>query len=236
MSKSKSETARANGAKSRGPVTPEGRAKSSANSRSHGLTATYALLPGESEPEFDLLLDDYISQFQPASGVEMELVEVMVVACWRLRRLFAIETNLLDIEIARQREEIDEEFADLTKAARLASAFQKLSDQGHSMALMIRYEGSLNRSYDRAFKRLLELQANRQPPAPPSTKTKIRNEPTADPNLALDASAQPRRPDGTDTELRLSRRGHTEDFSATDRNQLPAGEDSFTEHTFGARQ
>ena len=195
MSKSKSETARANGAKSRGPVTPEGRAKSSANSRSHGLTANYALLPQESQQEFDLLRDGYINQFHPASDVEMEFVEVMVIACWRLRRLFAIESNLLDIEITRQREDLDEEFEDLSEPARLASAFQKLSDQGHSVALIIRYEGALNRSYDKAFKRLLELQSDHQSPAPPSTNIKMRNEPTVPPDLALDASAPPRQPE-----------------------------------------
>jgi len=191
MSKSKSETARANGAKSHGPVTPEGRAKSSANSRRHGLTAKYALLPGESEPEFDLLLDDYIHQFRPATGVEMELIEIMVVARWRLRRLLAVESHLFDMEIVRQQKPIDREFEDLPNHARLAWVFQKLADQGHSVALMIRYEGSLNRFYDKAFRQLLQLQSNRQSPSAPFTNTKIRNEPTADPDPALDASTRP---------------------------------------------
>ncbi len=81
----KIETARVNGAKSRGPATPEGRAKSSRNSLRHGLSAKTVLLPAESHEQFQLLLDAHIQQFQPASPVEMDLVEAMAVARWRLR-------------------------------------------------------------------------------------------------------------------------------------------------------
>ena len=82
----KTQSARANGAKSRGPATPEGRAKSSRNSLRHGLSAKSVLLPAESHEQFQLLLDAHIQQFQPANPVEMDLVEAMAVARWRLRR------------------------------------------------------------------------------------------------------------------------------------------------------
>jgi len=83
---SKAEAARANGAKSRGPATSEGRAKSSRNSLRHGLSAKSVLLPAESREQFHLLLDAHIQQFHPANPVEMDLVEAMAVARWRLRR------------------------------------------------------------------------------------------------------------------------------------------------------
>src|SRR6202035_4984399 len=94
----KSETARINGAKSHGPVTPEGKARSSANSRRHGLTAS-VLLKGESDEHFQLLLADFMNQFQPQTGVETGLVEMMAIARWRLRRLLSIETNLFELEM-----------------------------------------------------------------------------------------------------------------------------------------
>jgi hypothetical protein len=158
-SKLKSDTARTNGAKSRGPVTPEGRAKSSLNSRKHGLAAKYALFPDESAEEFQLLFDDYVKQFEPQTAVETELVEVMVIARWRLRRLLAIETNLFEVEMSRRDKQIDREFAALTEDPRLAWVFQKLADNGQSIAMLIRYEGAINRSYEKALKQLLLLQS-----------------------------------------------------------------------------
>jgi hypothetical protein len=171
-SKLKSDTARINGAKSHGPVTPEGRAKSSANSRKHGLAAKYALLPDESADEFQLLLDDYTGQFQPQTAVETELVEVMVIARWRLRRLLTIDTKLFEMEISRRGKHIDREFTGLNEDARLAWVFQKLADNGQSIAMLIRYEGSINRSYEKALKQLLSLQSlssqSRRPTPPPA--------------------------------------------------------------------
>jgi hypothetical protein len=164
----KSETARINGAKSHGPVTPEGKARSSANSRRHGLTAS-VLLESESDEHFRLLLSDFMHQFQPQTGVESDLVEVMAISRWRLRRLLGIETHLFDLEMIRRREEIDEDFTGMDPEDRLAFVFQKLSDTGNSLTLLLRYEGSINRSYDKALKQLLQLQSTRQnrPPKGP---------------------------------------------------------------------
>jgi hypothetical protein len=159
----KSETARINGAKSHGPVTPEGKATSSANSRRHGLTAS-ALLEGESNEDLQLLLADFMDQFQPQTGVETDLVEVMAIARWRLRRLLAIETNLFELEMVRRQKQINADFKGIDQQGRLAFVFQKMSDTGNSLTLLIRYEGSLNRSYDKALKHLLELQKSRRTP------------------------------------------------------------------------
>ena len=164
----KSETARINGAKSRGPITPQGKARSSGNSRRHGLTAS-VLLEDEKGEHFKLLLADFMDQFQPKTAVETDLVEVMAIARWRLRRLLAIETHLFDLEMIHRQEDMDDAFTGLDHEDRLAFVFQKLSDTGNSLTLLIRYEGSLNRSYDKALKHLLQLQSSRQnrPPAAP---------------------------------------------------------------------
>lgn len=170
----KSQSARANGAKSRGPVTPEGLAKSSRNSLSHGLSAQSVVLPAESSEEFQILLNAHIHQFQPANHVEMELVRVMVIARWRLRRILAIETSLLANELVRRAEDIDDEFSEMTGDERLAWVFQRLADNGQSLALLARYEGTLGRAFDRAFKQLNVLRsAGTHPPR----ESPLQNEP-----------------------------------------------------------
>src|SRR5580693_5489560 len=119
-SKLKRETARTNGAKSHGPATPEGKARSAANSRRHGLAAAAIVLPGESAEHFQLLLTDYMDQFHPQTGVEADLVEVMAVARWRLRRLLAVEARLFDLELARHGKEIDKKFDGMDHEDRMA--------------------------------------------------------------------------------------------------------------------
>ncbi len=164
----KSETARINGAKSHGPATPEGKARSSANSRRHGLASASILMDGESAEDFQLLRADFLNQFQPQTAVETDLVDVMAIARWRLRRLLAIEAHLFDLEILYRKDDIKarSKLKVMEQEDRLAFVFQKLGDHGNSLTLLLRYEGSLNRSYDKALKQLLLLQSTRQS-APP---------------------------------------------------------------------
>jgi hypothetical protein len=166
----KSDTARANGAKSRGPVTPEGRAASSRNSLRHGFTAASVVLPTESSEDFQSLLDSYIHQFQPQGGVEMDLIQTMAATRWRLRRISTIETTLLNNEMTRNAKDIRREYFSPDDLARLAWVFQDLANHGQSLALLMRYEGTLNRTYDRAFKQLLLLQSAHRRPQPNEPK------------------------------------------------------------------
>ncbi len=164
----KSETARINGAKSHGPVTLEGKARSAANARRHGLAGASILMDGESQEDFDLLRADFINHFQPQTAVETDLVEVMAIARWRLRRILAIETHLFDLEILDSKDQIKRlsKMKVMEQEDRLAVVFEKLGNNGNSLTLLLRYEGSLNRTFDKALKQLLLLQSTR-PAAPP---------------------------------------------------------------------
>src|SRR6476660_9916290 len=105
-SKLKSDTARANGAKSRGPKSAATREISSRNSLKHGLLACNTiLLACESQEEFGLMLAEYNSIRLPATPEEHGLVKEMVAARWRIQRLWTAETSLIDLEMIRQQPE-----------------------------------------------------------------------------------------------------------------------------------
>src|SRR5258708_6581000 len=59
------EAARQNGAKSKGPKTPEGKQRSSQNATQHAMLAETLVLHNESNAEFQLTLDAYTQQYQP---------------------------------------------------------------------------------------------------------------------------------------------------------------------------
>ena len=169
VSNLKSETARANGAKSRGPTTPEGKEKSSRNALKHGLTAGGGkiLLDCEDPDEFEQMFNKLLGIHEPARPAEIDLVEEMAVARWRTRRMWTIETGLFNAEILTQAAKSDTP----DPAIHLTMAYRSLSDDSHSMALASRYEARLQRTYDRAYKTLRELQQARkaEPPAQPHT-------------------------------------------------------------------
>jgi len=170
-SSTRSDTARANGAKSHGPATPEGRARSSQNALRHGLATRAAslppmsiVLPEESPADFQRLLDSYLDEFAPTSPIEVELVEAMASARWRLRRLANVETTLLTNEMETSVDDLARFFAGVDRETdaedHLAYAFKRLAG-GASLHLLNRYEGTIGRSYARAFKQLQLLRTLR---------------------------------------------------------------------------
>jgi hypothetical protein len=192
----KSETSRANGARSHGPKTPEGKETSSRNSLKHGFTSRKTfILQCESPDEYQELLAEHIAIHQPATPPEMELVHQMAIARWRIRRFVGAETVLIDCEMVRNCEKVDQEFAPTDSDVHFALALRSLADESRTLSLMSRYESRLQRVHDRAYSALRELQQFRAsqsaattPPEPepaaapratPCVETKkLRNEPT----------------------------------------------------------
>ena len=61
----RSEASRVNGAKSRGPKTPEGRARSSQNARKHGVLVHAVVLRNEDPEQYDALAREYYARYGP---------------------------------------------------------------------------------------------------------------------------------------------------------------------------
>lgn len=86
---------RRNGARSRGPLSTEGKAISARSALDHGLTAKSLLLPGEATQRFDQLLQSLVLQYQPQTDAEFLCLEEMAAAKWRIRRAWTLELATL---------------------------------------------------------------------------------------------------------------------------------------------
>ena len=141
MSLRRTLASRANGALSRGPLSPEGKRRSALNALRHGLLSDCVVLPGESVEAFAELLAQHIERFDPADGVEFGMIEEMAAAYWRLRRAWAIENTLFADTVAAQPPGDD--------VSRITAAFKQQAASSE-LALLHRYETRLHQMYQRA--------------------------------------------------------------------------------------
>ena len=157
------DSSRANGALSRGPITPEGRQRSSQNAIRHGLLSSSSVVQGESSDTFAELLEQYVESFNPQIPVEMDMIEELTSAYWRLRRVWAIETKMMDDQINLQ--------ADGDPITRITDSFAALCDNNR-INILNRYETRLHRIYQRSLRNLLLMQGTKE------KSMKLPNEPT----------------------------------------------------------
>ena len=97
VSNARAEASRRNGARSRGPKTPEGKARSAQNALKHGMRAEkYVLLPDEDAAEFAGLEAALIEELAPVGALQAVLARRVAVAAWRLARADRIEAELFE--------------------------------------------------------------------------------------------------------------------------------------------
>jgi len=97
----KAEISRQNGAKSKGPVTEEGKAKSRLNALKSGDHATTlsmfvpphsAVICNEDRHKYAHLMDELLAIYQPVNSLAVSIVQSIAVARWELARLRACVT------------------------------------------------------------------------------------------------------------------------------------------------
>jgi hypothetical protein len=93
---------------STGPRTEEGKQRSSQNAIKHGLFAKLLLLPGESQEQFDALLNGFKENHKPHGATEDSLVYRLAEIHWRLGRIPNLEA--LAIEKAIETGDTDGKF------------------------------------------------------------------------------------------------------------------------------
>jgi hypothetical protein len=137
---------RANGRRSRGPCTAEGKARSRVNAVKHGLRATsLAHLPaGLAAHDARSLTEAVHGQLAPRDAIETEIADGIAASFWRLRRV-------------RQLEEALVEGRRLTASQdRLAQSFLRRTTGAAAMPLLLRYRNQALGELSRLFRLLDE--------------------------------------------------------------------------------
>ncbi len=88
-----------NAKKSTGPITENGKQRSSMNAMIHGIFSKIPLLPGENQEQFKLLEDEIIKAYQPTDAMEYHLVQRIYLTCIRQIRLREAEAAKLEISM-----------------------------------------------------------------------------------------------------------------------------------------
>lgn len=98
-SEKKIQANRQNALKSTGPRTPEGKEAIRLNALRHGILSKEILLPGEDEGALRELGENLRAELEPVGVLENLLVDQIVAAYWRLRRLGRVEVGIFIHEL-----------------------------------------------------------------------------------------------------------------------------------------
>ncbi len=167
MSSKRQTTAnRRNARRSTGPRTADGIHASSLNALKHGLRSQLTVIPGENEADFHALFDAFAEEAAPESARDLAAVRKAATCEWRLRRIAAIETEMFiqalkapaeeptvdNIEAIVERLAAQQAAPPQSPFATLASRF--LSGEFKHFNALTRYEASLDRQYQHAWREL----------------------------------------------------------------------------------
>jgi hypothetical protein len=149
LSPARAEASRRNGARSKGPKTPEGKERSSRNALKHGLCAGHhVVVEGESPEAFVAFEAALVDDLAPAGALQTLLAGRIARAAWRLERAERIEAELF----ARQ---MDGPFGD----GDLGLALVRDGNGARAFETLLRYRGAAQAELTRTLRTLKALQA-----------------------------------------------------------------------------
>ena len=173
---------RRNGAKSRGPKTPEGKARSAQNALKHGMRALrYVVLPDEDGVEFQALENALLEELAPVGALQLVLARRVAMAAWRLAR-----ADRMEVELFEERR---------WDNGGVGMALIRDGNGTRSFETLMRYRGAAMAEFWRALKTLKALQAEARAdaaaavevpelPAAPPALVDVPRPPAARPKIA----------------------------------------------------
>ena len=146
VSHARAAASRQNGARSRGPKTPEGKARAAQNALKHGMRARkYVLLAQEDAAAFAALETTILAELAPKGVLQTLLARRVAVAAWRLERADRMEAEVLEFR------SYDDANAGL--------ALIRDGNATRSFDTLMRYRSAAMAEFWRALKTLKALQA-----------------------------------------------------------------------------
>lgn len=138
-----------NALQSTGPKSSEGKCVSSRNSLKHGLLSKDLLLREEKRPELEAFRNRVYSTLQPQGELEEVLIERIINAVWRLKRIVRFEVFIFETK---------DHFTEdgIRKPCQMF-----YGSTGSAFTMLSRYESMLERSFYKALHELQRLQAMR---------------------------------------------------------------------------
>jgi hypothetical protein len=165
------------GARSRGPKTPAGKARSAQNALKHGMRAQQCIvLPGERAAAFEAFEAALLADLAPQGALQTVLAQRIVAASWRLARAERLEAELF----------CEARLDGASPGLALALAVIRDGRGTGAFATLLRYRGSASAELWRALRTLKALQAEQA----------ARPQPEATPDPAPDPSPEaPKEPE-----------------------------------------
>jgi hypothetical protein len=148
VSNARAAASRINGAKSRGPNTSEGKARSAQNALKHGMRSLrYVVLSQEDAAEFAQFQAALLEELAPVGVLQTVLARRIVIAAWRLARADRMEAELLEFRSY--------------EGASPGLALIRDGNGTKSIETLVRYRNSASAEFTRAVRTLQMLQAGK---------------------------------------------------------------------------
>ena len=130
---------------STGPRTEQGKAVSSMNGTTHGLSSGFSLLPHEDQSDFAAVAERVRIDLQPSCEHETFLVDRMIEARWRIVRVNRLEAVAFDLILDPAPPESPD--------ARIVAHITPKG--GDVLSVLQRYSAAAERSYQKNYRELL---------------------------------------------------------------------------------